>query len=180
MGNTITVTVRDKIATTERNAQYVCGNSDYIITFDFDAEWDMYETKTARFVHGDAYTDIVFSGTECSVPIMSNVSYFKVGVFAGDLHTTTDAHVAAMRSILCDAGVPADPPESVYNQIMALLSNIKIPKLPDTPGVLLYVGDDGCVAPLKLGAGLEIENGTLIITTSIAGVGIAGVAIAGR
>lgn len=42
----IFVDVHEKIATPQGNALYICGNSDYIIRFGFDAEWNEYDKKT--------------------------------------------------------------------------------------------------------------------------------------
>lgn len=46
---TILVSVKNKIAETMNNPAYICGNSDYVIRFDFDEEWAGYDVKTARF-----------------------------------------------------------------------------------------------------------------------------------
>lgn len=123
MSKVIPVTVRDKIATAPDDALYVCGNSDFAIKFDFDGEWDAYDTKTARFTYNGTYQDKVFSGDECPVPVISDTYSFKVGVFAGNLKTTTPAHVNAKKSILCGSGSPAAPSLDVYAQIMEKLNN---------------------------------------------------------
>lgn len=65
---------------------------------------------------------MIFDGVVCPIPILSNTRRVKVGVFAGDLATTTPAQVIAMKSILSDGGIPADPPPDVYNQIMEKLN----------------------------------------------------------
>lgn len=119
----IVVIVRDKVATVfDRSSRIVCGNSDYIITFDFDEEWSAYETKTARFTYKGTHTDIIFTGNTCEAPIISDTTYCSVGVFAGDLHTTTPAMIVCRKSILCEDGIPADPPPDVYAQLMELLN----------------------------------------------------------
>lgn len=119
----INITVRDRIAKADRTV-YICGNSDFTIKFDFDAEWQEYATKTARFHSDDGtYIDVVFDGDVCTVPVLSNIYNFKVGVFAGNLRTTTPALVSAKKSILCGSGVPAAPPDDVYSQIMELLNS---------------------------------------------------------
>lgn len=123
MDKTINVSVQNKIAAADGTI-YICGNSDYLVEFDFDREWDAYEHKTARFIHGTTYTDQVFSGNLCPVPVLYNITSFRLGVFAGELSTTTPASVYAKKSILCDSGIPADPPISVYSQIMALLNDL--------------------------------------------------------
>lgn len=117
---TINVMVRDKIASAVGDIVYICGNSDYIINFDFDDEWDAYGVKTARFVHNGTYTDVVFTGNQCAMPVIHKAYGIFVGVYAGDLRTTTPAHIPSAASILSDDGTPASPPDDVYAQITAL------------------------------------------------------------
>ena len=119
----INIKIRNKVAKGEY-AVIVCDNSDYTAVFDFDAEWDEYTTKTARFVYGGRYTDVVFSGNECPVPVIQDTRAVTVGVFAGDLHTTTPAYISCVPSILFGNGIPADPTPDVYAQIMELLGKI--------------------------------------------------------
>lgn len=122
MHRTINVTIRDKIAVAEKDALYICGNSNFVIAFDFDDEWAGYEYKTARFVFNDTFADVVFSGNECAVPVLSNTYNFIVGVYAGDLCTTTPAYVAAKKSILCDSGKPADSFGDAYAQLIKVFN----------------------------------------------------------
>ena len=119
----IEISVKNLVAWQTNSTDYVCGNSKFVVCFDFDKEWNEFETKTARFYHDGEYTDIVFTGTECKVPVILNAKRMEVGVFAGDLHTTTPAVVHCRKSILCDSGTPADPPPDVYAQIMERLDN---------------------------------------------------------
>jgi hypothetical protein len=139
MSRELSIAVKNKIAQAAEGAVYVCGNSDYVVNFDFDDEWAAFPVKTARFIHNGVYTDVVFHGDQCPVPVISNVFAFKVGVYAGDLHTTTSASVKCKKSILCDGGVPADPVPDVYTQIMELLN-----KGNDKPAsnAVLYVEQD--------------------------------------
>lgn len=121
----IEVRVDEKIASVVGDPLYVCGNSDYIVKFHFDAEWAGHGTKTARFIKSNKeYFDIVFSGDQCAVPIIDNTPYVRIGVYAGNLCTTTAAIVNAQRSILCGSGVPADPDNpDVYAQMMSRLDD---------------------------------------------------------
>ena len=120
---TLHISVFDKIANyRKRDGFIVCGNSDYQIAFTFDEDWGSYDKKTARFIYGGTYTDIVFSGVLCPVPIIRNAPSVSVGVFAGDLYTTTPAKIECRKSILCDNGTPEAPSEDVYAQIMELLN----------------------------------------------------------
>lgn len=121
MNKTIDITIRNKIATAH-NTLYICGNGDFVIHFDFDDEWAEHDTKTARFIAGDSkYQDVVFQGVECPVPVISDTYKIKVGVYAGNLRTTTPAIISAKKSILCGGGLPADPAPDVYAQIMSML-----------------------------------------------------------
>ncbi len=119
----INISVENKIAEAD-GTLYVCDNSDFVAKFAFDAEWEAYENKTARFVYNNSYVDVVFTGNECPVPIISGTYFFNIGVYAGNLHTTSQARVPCKKSILCDTGFPADPPNDVYNQIMAKLNSL--------------------------------------------------------
>lgn len=114
----IKITVKDKIAVLEEPARIVCGNTDYVAVFSFDEEWAHYELKTARFIHGGKHTDVPFTGDRCPIPKMRGVRSLYIGVYAGDLHTTTPAPVDCVKSIRCDSGTPAEPTPDVYAQIM--------------------------------------------------------------
>lgn len=123
MAKTLHIIVKDKVATyCARDGFIVCGNSDYVIEFTFDREWDAYGAKTARFISNGSYEDVVFTGNTVSVPIMRNTDSVAVGVFSGDLKTTTSAVIGCKKSILCNDGVPGDPSQDVYNQIIELLN----------------------------------------------------------
>ncbi len=117
---TINVLVRDKIASAVGDIVYICGNSDYVINFDFDAEWDDYDVKTARFVHDGSCIDVVFTGNQCAMPVIHKAYGIYVGVYAGDLRTTTPAHIPSAASILSTDGTPEAPPDDVYAQITEL------------------------------------------------------------
>lgn len=120
----INIMIKNKIATKSNNVTYICDNSDYVINFDFDDEWDAYDTKTARFAYGGQYTDIIFVGNRCNVPVITNTYAFHIGVFAGDLHTTTPVRVPCRKSILSSASIHVDPTPDVYDQLMELIKGL--------------------------------------------------------
>lgn len=120
----INIMIKNKIATKSNNVTYICDNSDYVINFDFDDEWDVYDTKTARFAYGGQYTDIIFVGNRCDVPVITNTYAFHIGVFAGDLHTTTPVRVPCRKSILSSASIHVDPTPDVYDQLMELIKGL--------------------------------------------------------
>lgn len=117
----INITVKNKIAQNPTK-EIVCGNNDYVIYFDFDEEWAEYSVKTARFTFNNSYIDVVFEGNKVNVPIITNTFTCAVGVFAGDLRTTTPAVIKCQKSILCEGGVPAAPTDDdFYKQVIERL-----------------------------------------------------------
>lgn len=117
--NYIKITVREKRAKCNGRERIVCGNSDYVIKFDFDDEWAAYDTKTARFVYdGGKYTDVQFTGDEVGVPVLRDTRTVSVGCYAGDIHTTTAALIQAVPCCTDPDGTPADPAPDVYIQLM--------------------------------------------------------------
>lgn len=105
---TINISIVDKRPTVIGAPVIVCGNSDYVIQFSFDAEWDAEGAKIARFVYVQRgaikYQDVDFTGTTVTAPILSGIREVMVGVYAGNLRTTTPALIPCEKSILCDSG----------------------------------------------------------------------------
>lgn len=117
------VDIKNKIATGDGQI-VVCENSDYVVKFTFDAEWDEYQAKTMRVVFSNGeYYEVVFNGDECALPMIQNRGYFIIGVYAGELHTTAGAHFDCKKSILSDSTTHVDPPEDIYNQIMDAINS---------------------------------------------------------
>ena len=124
----INITIANKKATVIGAPVIVCGNSDYTATFTFDDEWNLTGPRTARFVYVKdgkvQHQDVVFSGNVVAVPILENVDFVDVGVYAGNLCTTTPARVRCKKSILCGSGVHHDPTPDIYDQIMELFNEM--------------------------------------------------------
>lgn len=118
----IKIFVKNRVARAD-TTPYVCGNTDYRLVFDFDEEWSEYDAKTARFAKESGYEDVIFIGNECPIPATSDTYYIYVGVYAGDLRTTTPARVACRKSILCGSGLPDPPSPDVYAQIIEMLND---------------------------------------------------------
>lgn len=163
----ISVSIKDRYALTEGNPVLVCGNSDYFIKFSFDEEWDAYEAKTARFIYTRAgkvrYQDVVFTGDTVQVPVLSMVQAVQVGVFAGNLRTTTPARIPCRFSVRCGTGEPEEPTPSQYDQIMALLEHNGEGKLDKNQGAknagkTLVIGEDGNVIPGKVKSDVELDT----------------------
>ena len=118
------INVVNKIARAAHDYKIVCGNSDYTILFTFDNEWDAHDVKTARFAYNrngeSKHIDVVFTGATCAMPMLQNITAVEIGVYAGDLRTTTPCILACEKSIICKGGTPEAPAEDVYAQIVKL------------------------------------------------------------
>lgn len=123
----IQINIADKVAQVIGTPIIVCGNSDYTVRFTFDEEWLDKASKTARFVYIrnglTQYDDVIFTGSTVAVPVVSDISVLKVGVYAGDLQTTTPAQVPCIRSILCGGGTHVDPTPDVYTQLIKMIED---------------------------------------------------------
>lgn len=119
------VIIANKIATGD-GTKIVCGNSDYIVNFTFDEEWAKYETKTMRVQYQNGkHEDVIFTGTRAALPVLVAQTVIHIGVFAGDLHTTTPAFFRCKPSILCKGGSPDEPREDVYAQLMERMAQLE-------------------------------------------------------
>lgn len=122
----IKINIANKRPTVDGTPIIVCGNSDYTIEFTFDAEWSAAGIKTARFVYFSKgkvkHQDVNFTGNTVAAPIITNTTQVKVGVYAGELRTTTPAVIPCDLSILCGSGEPAIPTPEEDARIMQLLN----------------------------------------------------------
>lgn len=100
-------------------------NSDYVINFTFDVEWAEETAKTARFaLQRGGYMDVPFTGSSVAVPVISTGRRVDVGVFAGNLRTTTSATLPLVPSIRSKGGAPVPPEDAVYDKLIALINSM--------------------------------------------------------
>ena len=119
----IKIKIRDKRA--GGTGTVICGNSDYTVVWDLDQEWESYSAKTMRVNLADGtYQDVVFTGNSAVLPVLSTPGWASVGLYAGDLHTSRAADLRVLPSVTTPGGTPADPPESVYDQLMELIKGM--------------------------------------------------------
>ncbi len=119
----IKIKIRDKRA--GGTGTVICGNSDYTVVWDLDDEWTPYGTKTMRVNLADGtYQDVVFTGNTAALPVLSTPGWASVGLYAGDLYTSRAADLRVLPSVTTPGGAPADPPESVYDQLMELIKGM--------------------------------------------------------
>ena len=149
----IDIKVEKKKAWLNTPTEIICDNSDYVINFTFDAEWDEHAVKTARFFYNGSYDEVVFEGNTCSVPVISKATGVFIGIFAGDIYTSTPAYVPCVLSILGLGGKHADPPKDVYDQIMELIKGLTVEKGIPSDALPLMDGE------AKPGTAMEYSRG---------------------
>lgn len=133
MLTTIHITVRDRVPTITAGEDVISHNSDYVAEFEFDEEWQD-KVKTVYFVCEDgSYQAVVMSGNSCGVPMLDGEHRrIFVGVQEGSaekpsvLKTSRPCCLKVADSIAdyMSEKIP-DPTPDVYQQIMALLEDIK-------------------------------------------------------
>lgn len=128
---TIRVNVKNRVATANGDSRIINGNSDYIIEFDFDAEWADLNNKIGIFAYNDAaahkwaYQTVMFSGNTCTVPILRDIHCVYVGVTAGNVRVTTPAKVQCRLSISDYADTEEPPSTDIWGQILAKLDELQ-------------------------------------------------------
>lgn len=147
----IEIIVREKIArTVDKHAFAVCGNSDYTVKFDFDSEWDSHETKTARFIWNGSYTDVPFSGDTCPMPVITNAYRVDIGVYAGELRTSSPALLPLRRSILDGEETESEPSQEIKDNLDKMLAGkIDAPQVAQVGEVLTVEEVDADGKPKK-------------------------------
>lgn len=127
MDRNIKVTIEDRVATTEGDPSFICGNSTYTVTFSFDDEWEGFEVKTALFkwltADGMKKHEQPFTGDTVEAPVFFDTREVEVGVYAGDLTTTTGAPVRCKPSVRCGAGEDVEPDPDKYDALMELIKD---------------------------------------------------------
>lgn len=108
----IKVNITNKRCTVQGAPVIVCGNSDYTITFTFDEEWAQAGEKTARFSYvrdGELkFRDVKLKDNTAAVPPVYRTRVLRVGVYAGDLATSTPARIPCEKSAVCDTCTPEE------------------------------------------------------------------------
>lgn len=117
----IKINIANKHCTVEGSPVIVCGNSDYQITFAFDEEWDPAAKKTARFSYvrdgKRKKQEVEFSGNTVAVPPVYKTRELQVGVYVGDLVTSTPARIPCEKSAVCDTCEPDELDPSQYKKL---------------------------------------------------------------
>lgn len=126
----IHITVRNKLAAAAGKPEIICGNSDYLLYFDLDAEWEPYQAKTARFFWFDnrekklMHYDRLFEGNAVQVPVMRNTNEVAVGVYAGDLLTSAPLRIPCLPAVTDGSDITEPLPPGLYTQLVEYLRDL--------------------------------------------------------
>lgn len=128
----ITIRVREKIAQTVGSPSIVCGNTGYHAIFDLDAEWDEYELITMRVAWTDTFsgqprhTDVPYirSIGFAEIPAITDAYEVQLGVYAGDIRTSTPARIPCERCITDGGTYHEDPEPQTYAALLELLARV--------------------------------------------------------
>lgn len=135
----IHIAVENGVASQRDTAVYICGSGDFTAVFAFEAGWPVEDLKTARFQTESTYQDVLFRGNVCPVPVFTNARKLEVGVYCGNLRTTTPARIAIREGIRSAWGPPEDPVPSLYDQILEAVGETDLRLEEVTDGVVLTV-----------------------------------------
>ena len=126
---TISISVKNKIATVDGNAFIVNGNSDVLAKFTFDAEWEDSGPRTAVFVlsDGSAHSLLIQNG-QCAVPPLYNTAFVKIGVRSAAVRTSTSAAVQCLRCVTDEALEGGITGGTEYEALCGLIDQRGVPK----------------------------------------------------
>lgn len=126
------IVLKNNIHLTSCEKNPVCNNTDYRAVFTFDKAWNG-KQKTARFMcYGKGkkllYShDVVLDDDMCVIPKISDAGTVKVGVYAGNLSTTSTASLTFIESALSDQDAKREvPPNNIVDKLMELYSRYYI------------------------------------------------------
>lgn len=123
----------------------VCNNSDYVVRFALDSEWDALALRTMRIVYDSySHTDIAFSGDTVALPTIIDRTSIGIGLYSGDIHTSTCAMFDCERSVMEKNSHAVAPPSSdVYNEIVGMINDDRLKGDKGSPGADGAPGKDG-------------------------------------
>ena len=139
----IHISVREGVAVQTDHTPYITGDGEYRVVFDLEKEWEAHPLRTARFQTEGSYVDVVFRGNQCRVPVFTYARTLEVGIFAGNLRTTTPARIFLREGIRSAWGSPEAPAPNIYDQLMEALEDNGIAMEQKADGVRLTLRQRG-------------------------------------
>lgn len=133
MNTEIAIQVQDLIATPVGDQKIICGNSEYTVALYLDSMWDPFFMKTVRFEWLDTlsgqkrHIDATYTSNPIPIPTAAtqDVYELKIGVYAGNLMSSTPARVPCERCVTDGATYHGDTESpDVYADLLEALENL--------------------------------------------------------
>ena len=122
--NTIEITVKDKIATTDFS-EVVSLNNNYRLNFHFDEEWKSYTDRVAVVKWENGSAEQLFQGSECDMPRVDSITseYVQIGVYSILGGKRISSSFVTLRCMAGACAKPAAKPvDSLHEQILDYLN----------------------------------------------------------
>lgn len=123
----IEITVQNKKAQVQGNPVIVCGNSDYVLSFDLDEKWDEVTGIKAQIAYiKDGQTvrrNVPLSSGSCHLPVITGAREVQIGVYGGSIRTAAPAVIPCMPCATDIPGTIKTAETDVYNAMMEVLAN---------------------------------------------------------
>ena len=126
----IEIKVRNRIAEAVGSPEIICGNSECNAIFDLDTEWDAQEIKTMRVAWTDTFSgqprhiDVPFFMGFAPIPAIADAYEVQIGVYTGNVMTSTPARIPCVRCITDGGTYHEDPEPETYTALLQLLHDI--------------------------------------------------------
>lgn len=120
LNQTIAITVRDKIASTDFD-EVVSFNSVYRLAFDFDEEWDAFPNRVAVVMWAGGTAEWLFAGNECDMPVIDTLhsEHALIGVYSVNGGKRIASSFVRVRCRAGACGAPSNRPvASLHEQIL--------------------------------------------------------------
>ena len=126
MAHFIDMAVCRKHAEIRGNPQIVCGNSDYVLRIDTDAEWTHAAGMTVQILyHRNGETvcaHIPVINRRCTLPAITETCEVLVSLYADCIRTAAPAVIPCVPCITDAGGSQMQPVQDEFNRIMGLLA----------------------------------------------------------
>lgn len=129
MKNIINITENNNILKIDGNDNViVCGNSNYMLKFNFSDKWQKCIKKMALFIINGKKITVDFEGSECDVPVLPNAFVAKLSIVSGidDLEfITTSVDIKLEPTITGDNFLELNQFENYLSNVLGAINKIK-------------------------------------------------------
>lgn len=129
--NVIDITVTNRRVQISGAPMIVCGNSDYVLRFTLDAEWNDAEDIAAKIAYlrcgKPVHETVPLTDGQCELPVIRGTDMITVGITGGNVRTAAPARILCIPCVTDIPGKPAEVRRDVFNELMELLNRKQHP-----------------------------------------------------